>query len=168
MILAPIAGRIVRFDIITSIIGVNTTSAQRDAVKYEGSLQLGGALKVLHPLHCLFGKAAALAQLPQGGRQDLKHLKLAILIVSAFLMERLDQPRPLLNTIEEIFDLARSEVGQRVHHRHKVEVEKALPLEAIASQPDERLQKFAEMRLPQLTAQLKESRERYLASFSES
>lgn len=168
VILAPIAGRIVRFDIITSIIGVNTSSAQRDALKLEGSLHLGGALKVLHPIHCLFGKTAALAQLPQGGRQDLKHLKLAVLIVHAFLMERLGQARPLLNTIEEIFDLARNELGLRVWHRHGVEIEKALPLEAIAAQSDERLQKFAEVRLPQLDAQLKETRQRYLESLLES
>lgn len=168
VILAPIAGRIVRFDIITSIIGVSTFSAQRDAMKYEGSLHLGGALNVLHPLHCLFGKTAALAQLPQGGRQDLKHLKLSVLIVNAFLMERLNEVRPLLNTIENIFDLANNELGLRVWRAHGVEIEKALPLDSIAAQGDERLQKFAAVRLPQLLAQLKETRQRYLASLSES
>jgi len=168
VILAPIAGRIVRFDIITSIIGVNTPSAQRDAMKYEGALHLGGTLKVLHPIHCLFGKVAALAQLPQGGRQDLKHLKLSVLIVHAFLMERLTEVRPLLNTIESVYDLAKNELGMRVYHRHGVEIEKALPFAEIAAQPDERLQKFAEIRLPQLVTQLKETRQRYLDSFSES
>jgi len=70
--------------------------------------------------------------------------------------------------IESIFELARNELGMRVYHRHGVEIEKALPLQAISAQPDERLQKFASVRLPQIVAQLKETRERYLASLSES
>jgi hypothetical protein len=167
VILAPIAGRIIRFDIITSIIGVPTAEATKQAMFPTGPGNTLSHLRVLHPIHCLEGKTAALAQLPQGGRQDLKHLRLSILIVRSFVGERLGEVRPLLKVIERVFDLARNQLGLKVYHRHNVEIEKALPLEAIAAQPDERLQKFAETRLPQLIAQLKESRERYLASFAE-
>ena len=115
----------------------------------------------------MIGKTAALAQLPQGGRQDGKHLKLSILIVHAFLLERLGEVCPILNTIERIFDLAKEELGLRVWHRNGIAVEKALPLEAIAAQPDERFHKFLAMRLPQLVAQLADSRERYEKSLLE-
>jgi hypothetical protein len=166
VILAPLYGTTIRFDIITSIIGVDSREVGKKALTRPG-VDPAASLRVLHPLHCLIGKTAGLAQIPQGGRQDLKHLKLSILIVHAFLMERLGEVRPLLNNIEHIFDVAREEIGLRVWRAHGVEIEKALPLEAIAAQSDERLQKFAEMRLPQLIAQLKEMRERYLASLSE-
>jgi len=167
VILAPLNGTTIRFDIITSIIGVDSREVGKKALTRPG-VDPAASLRVLHPLHCLIGKTAGLAQIPQAGRQDLKHLKLSILIVHAFLMERLGEVRPLLNIIEHIFDVAREEIGLRVWHRHGIEIEKALPLEAIASQSDERLQKFAATRLPQLVAQLKETRERYLASLSES
>ena len=62
---------------------------------------------------------------------------------------------------------ALGELGLRVWHRHGVEIEKALPIEAIAALSDERLQKFAEVRLPQLVAQLKDTRQRYLESLTE-
>ncbi len=154
VILAPLNGTTIRFDIITSIIGVDSREAGKKALTRPGVAPTA-SLRVLHPLHCLIGKTAALAQIPQVGRQDLKHLKLSTLVVHAFLMERLGEVRPLLNSIEHIFDLAMNELGFRVWHRHGIELEKALPLEAIAAQSDERLQKFADIRLPQLVAQLK-------------
>jgi len=82
-------------------------------------------------------------------------------------MERLNEVRPLLNTIESIFDHANNELGLRVWNRHGVEIEKALPLEAISSSQDERLLKFVEIRLPQLIKQLDESRRRYADSLNE-
>jgi hypothetical protein len=167
VILAPLNGTTIRFDIITSIIGVDSREVGKKALTRPGE-EPGKSLRVLHPLHCLFGKTAGLAQIPQAGRQDLKHLKLSILIVHAFLTERLGEVRPLLNNIENVFDLAMNELGLRVWRHHGVEIEKALPLEAIAAQADERLQKFAEMRLPQLVAQLQETRRRYVESLSES
>jgi len=166
VILAPLNGTTIRFDIITSIIGVDTQEVGKKAISRPGE-NPNSSLRVLHPIHCLFGKTAGLAQIPQGGRQDLKHLKLSILIVHAFLTERLREVRPLLNNIENIFGLARNELGLRVWHRHGVAIEKALPLEAIAAGSDERLRKFAEMRLPQLVAQLADTRHRYVESLNE-
>jgi hypothetical protein len=162
VILAPLNGTTVRFDIITSIIGVDSREVGKKALVPSSS-----SLRVLHPLHCLFGKTAGLAQIPQTGRQDLKHLKLSVLIVHAFLSERLSEVRPLLNNIEAVFDLAMNELGLRVWNLHGVEIEKALPLKAIAAQGDERLQKFVEVRLPQLSKQLEETRLRYVESLNE-
>ena len=166
VILAPLNGTTIRFDIITSIIGVDSREVGKKALTRPG-VPPAASLRVLHPLHCLFGKTAGLAQIPQAGRQDLKHLKLSILIVHAFLTERLGEVRPLLNNIESIFDLAMNELGLRVWHRHGIAIEKALPLEALADQSDERLRKFAEMRLPQLLKQLEETRRRYVESLNE-
>jgi hypothetical protein len=167
VILAPLNGTTVRFDIITSIIGVQSDLVTKKALSQPGAESSKAALRVLHPIHCLFGKTAGLAQIPQAGRQDLKHLKLSVLIVHAHLSQRLGEVRPMLNNMENIFDLALGELGLRVWHRHGVEIEKALPLEAVIEQADERLQKFAEMRLPRLVAQLKDTRQRYLDSLSE-
>ena len=163
VILAPLNGTTIRFDIITSIIGVDSREVGKKALTPPGQDPVA-SLRVLHPLHCLIGKTAGLAQIPQAGRQDLKHLKLSILIVHAFLTERLGEARPLLNNIEHVFDVAQEEIGLRVWNRHGVEIEKALPLEAISAQSDERLQKFASTRLPQLA----NTRQRYLASLTES
>ena len=139
VILAPLNGTTIRFDIITSIIGVSSQEVEKNAMARPGE-DPEKSLRVLHPLHCLFGKTAGLAQIPQGGRQDLKHLKLSILIVHAFLSERLSEIRPLLNNVENIFRLAKSEIGMRVWHHHGVEVEKALPLDAISALSDERIE----------------------------
>jgi hypothetical protein len=168
VILAPINGSVVRFDIITSIIGVETRTAIKTALTRPGEPTTVNALRVLHPLHCLIGKTAALAQLPQSGRQDLKHLKLSVLIVHAFVTERIGKARPFLNMVERIFDLAMNELGLRVWHQHDIEIEKALPLEILPEQKDERLLKFASVRLPQLLAQLASTRQRYRDSLSES
>lgn len=166
VILAPLNGTTIRFDIITSIIGVDSREVGKNALTRPGQSELT-SLRVLHPLHCLIGKTAGLAQIPQAGRQDLKHLKLSILIVHAFLLERLGEARPLLNNIERIFDLAMNELGLRVWHRHGVEIERALPLEILPAETDERLQKFTAMRLPQLRAKLAETRQMYRDSFNE-
>jgi len=167
VILAPIGGQIIRIDIITSIIGVDSYDAAKQAISLAEKRDIGTPLRVLHPLHCLFGKTAALAQLPQGGRQDLKHLKLSVLFVKEYILEKLGEPRVCLNITERMFALAMNELGLRVWHLHKVSIENSLPLEAFALEADERLQKFTTIRLPQLVSRLAEARERYENSLLE-
>ena len=63
-----------------------TPKAAKKQKEYEGKGKLKGlGLSVLNPVLCLEGKLKSVVGLPQFGRQDLKHLKMTVLIVRAYL-----------------------------------------------------------------------------------
>jgi len=157
VLFCPLQGGKLRIDILTTIYGLKT----KDVVRTAPLLQKGTiSIHVLHPLHCLIGKTMSLANLPQQERQDEKHLTLAILFVRAFLRDLLAQGevRSVLNMIEEIYRVARTNEALRVFERHALEIEKCIPWEDMKSSPKAAVRALIQKRLPQLTKTLSHKR----------
>jgi hypothetical protein len=157
----PFKGGKLRIDILTAVYGLKTT----DVVRTAAVIQKGQiSIRVLHPLHCLTGKIASLANLPQQERQDEKHPKLAILFVRAFLLDLATQGevRSVLNMIGEIYRVAETNEALRVFKRHALEIEKSIPWEELKLSSNTSIRLLVQKRLPQLTRALSRKRGAYL------
>jgi hypothetical protein len=157
VLLCPFKGGKLRVDILTAVYGLKT----KDVVRAAPLIQKGDiSIQVLHPLHCLIGKTISLANLPQEERQDEKHLKLAILFVSAFLRDLVAQGevRSIFNMIEEIYRVAGTNEALRVFERHALEIEKSIPWEDLKSSKHPSIRTLIKQRLPQLTKTLSRKR----------
>lgn len=156
--------RLLRVDVLAWIVGVGTMQALESAVDYRGEGEMAGLnLKVLHPLLCLEGKLACLAQLSQAGRQDAKHAALSILSARGYLEEVLATrgARPLLKAVERLWRLAATAEGLAGFGRAGLRPESATPFDAIrrsAVGGEAALATFLAVRLPQLESWLEQAR----------
>jgi hypothetical protein len=165
VVIAKISGGTLRIDFLASVYGLNDLEITDSAISFAGEDRLAGVnIKVLNPLLCLEGKLKCLRGLPQGGRQDLKHVKIATLCVREFLTDICinQKPRTGLKLVERVLENALREDGLSAWYRHQVEVESAIPLESIAELTDEKWVRFSETRLPQIEAQIQLKRQKYL------
>ena len=101
-------------------------------------------LEVMHPLHCLEDKIASLVAEPeQIDRQDKKHLKMALLFVPEFIMERASEnERDALKMCQHIMDLAFSQNGLCCYRDHGIKIKPAIRSDRIATRDFKRLQNF--------------------------
>jgi hypothetical protein len=153
-----------RIDILASVYGLNDAEITATARTFRGKGKLEGLnLKVLHPVLCLEGKLRCLRGLPQGGRQDLKHVKMSMLAVHCLLHELCQQsdPRPALKIIERVLSGGLREDGLQVWSRHQLFLESCLPFDIIKSSQHEQFQQFTQIRLPQILGQVSDKRQRY-------
>lgn len=153
-----------RIDILASVYGLNDAEITGTARTFKGKGKLDGLnLKVLHPVLCLEGKLRCLRGLPQSGRQDLKHVKMSMLAVHCLLQELCHQsdPRPALKMIERVLSGGLREDGLQAWSRHQLFLEGCLPYDIIRASQNEKLQKFAQVRLPQVLGQISDKRQRY-------
>jgi hypothetical protein len=148
--------RVLRIDFLASVYGLNDSEITGTAVMFAGTDKLAGInIKVLNPVLCLEGKLKCLLRLPQGGRQDLKHVKMSIMCVKEFLADicLAQEPRTGLKLVERVFSNSLREDGLNAWYRHSIEVELAIPLEAISQLTDEKWLGFKTQRLPQIQQQ---------------
>lgn len=153
-----------RIDFLASVYGLNDAEILDTALAFKGQHQLDGLyLKLLHPLLCLEGKLRCLRSLPQGGRQDLKHVKILVLCLREFFEDliRQSQFRPALKLFERVINTALREDGLSAWYYHRIDIVNTLPIDAIQENNDEKLQKFYAIRWPKINTQLTERRVRY-------
>lgn len=155
-----------RIDFLASVYGLNDAEIESTAVQFSGQEQLAGVnIRVLHPILCLEGKLRALRGLPQQGRQDLKHVKMAIFCLREFLSDfcQRSEPRSGLKLVERTLGSAVREDGLSAWYRHEIQIETAIPFETIATIAEEKWQRFRQQRLPQLMRQIATKRQHYQA-----
>lgn len=97
-------------------------------------------LKVLHPLHCIESKTVNLLTLSQdsGDRQDLKHLRLAIVIFRQYLTEltlKGGAEQILLRWARRIRANANHELGIRAAMKYGIDLQEAIPAELWKKKP---------------------------------
>lgn len=156
--------RKLRIDFLATVFGLNEAEISRTARVFVGTQELQGLqMNVLHPILCLEGKLSCLKDLPQDGRQDLKHVQMSVLILQTLLKESFKQsdPRPTLKLIERVMGGATREAGLRAWYRHGVFAEITLPLQSIKISQNEKWKNFRQTRVPQMLDNLKEKRQRY-------
>jgi hypothetical protein len=156
--------RVLRIDFLASVYGLNDSEITGTAITFSGRETLTGIdIKVLNPILCLEGKLKCLRHLPQQGRQDLKHVKIAMLCVKEFLKDLCSEsePRIGLKLVERVLANATREDGLSAWYRHQIHVESAVPLETLAQFTDEKWRSFNDLRVPQVTEQIAAKRQHY-------
>ena len=118
-------------DILHTVNGLNTAEAVQTAVRLRHQ---NIRLRVLHPVLCLESKTVNLITLDQSieGRQDEKHLRLAIANCAEFLREltnRERDPHLLLRWAERLRTHAQSQAGLDVQRRYDLDFQRAVPVE---------------------------------------
>ena len=160
VLIIPLAERNLRIDFLASVFGLNETEIEETAIQFN--TVTGLSLKVLHPILCLEGKLKSLLGLPQSGRQDLKHLKMAILFVNGFISNNLDKSiKNSLKLIERIFKNTISEKGLSAWFTYDICLESAIPWEMIAKLPDPKWLNFQKTRKPQMLSLIAQKRNQY-------
>ena len=90
-------------------------------------------IKVLNPILCVAGKLKSYIGLPQFGRQDKKHLQIAILIAREYIKEicLAKEARAGLRFIERTVKIAKSEAGLKVWQEDKIDISRSIHTEAL-------------------------------------
>lgn len=156
---------VLRIDFLASVYGLNDAEITGTALPFLGKAQLAGIqIKVLHPVLCLEGKLRCLRGLPQGGRQDIKHVAISILCIKELLTDltRKDEPRSGLKLVERVLEGALREDGLYAWYRYGICIEEATPIDTIRELTDEKWQKFCDIRFPQVIEQVRVKRNRYV------
>jgi len=153
-----------RIDFLASVYGLNDAEIIDTALTFTGQKQLEGLhLKLLHPLLCLEGKLRCLRGLPQGGRQDLKHVRILVFCLREFFQDLIQQSqfRPALKLFERVINTTLREDGLSTWYHHQIDILNTLPIDKIQSIDDQKLQDFYRIRWPKINAQVTDRRERY-------
>ena len=153
-------GEVLLIDILTSIYGVSTSELIRSAVKWafkDSSHEL--TLRVIHPILLLESKLACCRSLPQIGRQDSKHAILMVLVLRAWLIEQLPEPRQVYKGIERIVSLMQTPDGLFAFNKN-IELWDAIPLDEMRC--TQGFQPFFTQRLQQLQNEVNDRRSKYL------
>jgi hypothetical protein len=143
-------------DFLTAPYGLQGADVLQDAVPMP--LSGPGApmtLKVMHPLHCLLSRVSNTALANKQTALAERQLLTAILLVPAYgraILDLTGDPRPVMETNEKVFDIARSRNEARQLYTRGIDITDAALV-------DSRLPAaHREIRLPQLRAQVKHFR----------
>jgi len=128
-LLARIEGREVEADFLSEVKGLNNQEVRQTAKTISWR---GLSLRILHPLLCVESKTASLMRLPQDveGRQDKKHLVLALANAREFLAEQTANTSSHPNLVrwaERLRSLASDQVGLEAALLHGIDYRTAIP-----------------------------------------
>jgi hypothetical protein len=162
-------GQQLRIDVLANVFGISEQDIIDEAFNFIGEEELQGVkLKVIDPVLALESKLKCLLRLPQGGRQDLKHTRICVMVLNAFLQEYLadlTDKKMLLAIVEHVFSVAVSESGLFAWLQHSIEIEQGIPLDMLEASRVEKIQRFNEIRKPQLIKHLHLKRQEYKAQW---
>ncbi len=152
-----------RIDFLGNVFGLDTEQVASSAVTFSTPKLPGINLKVLNPILCVSGKLKSYTGLPQLGRQDKKHLEIAILIAREYVKEVCtdNKPRDGLKLVERLAKTTKSEAGLQVWQQDNIDLTNTIPTETINSLTTEQWQRFRQIRLPQLMTEIADKRKRY-------
>jgi hypothetical protein len=110
----------------------------------------GLRLDVMHPIHVLQSKLALVGKRGDKIQQDLKHLKMALLFVRAFISKTASSDeRAAIALCKRLVEQAKSVEGIRIFQRFRIRVEDAIPNQ-IDSHALPRFSRFLSDTLPRL------------------
>jgi hypothetical protein len=127
----------VEADFLGEIKGLNNQEIRQTAKTLSWS---GVDLRVLHPVLCVESKTVNLVRLPQDveGRQDKKHLLLAIADTREFLAEQTRNATThgvLVRWAQRLRSLANDQLGLEAARDHGIDYQNAVPKEMWAETP---------------------------------
>ena len=118
-------------------------------------------LEVMHPVICLQEKVAAVCRREQRGRQDRKHLLMALQFVPSFIIERIEdsEPAEVLKMCQRILEISEGRHGIRCFVEKRLRLEGAIPMEALAQSRKRKLVNFVKEEFPRRSQRLERLRE---------
>jgi hypothetical protein len=163
VLIVPTETEPLRIDFLGSVFGIGDVELSQSAINFKGkNTLLGLNLRILNPILCLEGKLKTTNGLDQKGRQDLKHLKMALLFVKEYIKDTIEQDiRQGLKLIERIAFNSWSDAGLNLWYHQGVELELAIPTGLDLENSDPKWSKFQEIRLLQIREEIAKKRERY-------
>jgi hypothetical protein len=119
-------------------------------------------LSVMHPLLSLEAKLNSFYGLDQTNRQDLKHLKMALLYTPIFILEKADEGKikPVLRMCQHILSIASSKYGLRLYQENGLSIEYAIPMNGLKEIKSEKTDKFLQIQLPKELEKLAKFKQR--------
>jgi hypothetical protein len=132
-------GRVLKIEVLHTVLGLDSKDLARTI-----DLQAGAILgRVPLPQLVLKAKIANTALIKQEGRQDVKHVRMMILCVAAFIRELLENhrlgalgERPLLNLLEEIREIVTSPNADKASNLWGFDFHELWPMDDLR-QPEE-------------------------------
>jgi hypothetical protein len=146
-------GKTLAIDSLKMIPGLRSQEVQKGTMLVQFR---GVVIRVLNPIVCLKAKLHNVATLDQRDRQDVKHVRILIPCVRAFLgsllREGLDEGdvRAPLAALNQLRRCAVSRVVRKAAAAHRFDFCKALPLSDLIEAPHPKLINFATRQLPKL------------------
>lgn len=134
----------IELDVLRTVLGLGPIRAS-DTVRLE---LCGAVVPVLFPHLLLRGKLANAMHLDQDGRQDVKHVRILVLVLGEFLRSLVLEVRPaderaVLKVLQEVLELLTSPDARRFAQLHQISFRPSLPRRELAS-ASPRLQAFAD------------------------
>lgn len=145
VVLVKHQGEQLRIDVLASLFGLDEQAVIDNPYEFIGEREFEGVkLKVIDPVFALEGKLACLFGLPQEGRQDLKHTRLCVKVLDAFLKEHVPilPDRVVLGVVEYVFKMAGEKNGLSAWLQHGIEIEQGIPLDMLEASEIEKIQRF--------------------------
>jgi len=116
-----------------------------------------GKVRTLNPIRLLKAKLANVAEIPQGDRQDVRHVRMLIPSVRVYLMmlhgtacADSEQVLTLKKALKVTLVIIQSDHARRAAREHGIGFMGCLPLGALKESPLEAARKFAEHQLPRI------------------
>ena len=125
-------------------------------------------LEVMHPVICLQEKVAAVCCREQRGRQDRRHLLMALQFVPSFITERIEDSDPVevLQVCQRILKISEGRHGMTCYAKRGLRPESAIPIDSLAQSGKRKLVNFTKEEFPRKVEALELQRRKPLSSRS--
>lgn len=144
-------GNLLLIEVLHMVLGLNKKELGR-AMEIRTH---GLAARVLLPQLILKAKIENTARIPQEGRNDVKHVKMMILSVRAFIMETVEaqqsgqvSARGFVNLLEDTHVIISSPAALKAAKMWDFDFSKVLPLEELRATGDGKIGRWLEHRFP--------------------
>ena len=138
-------------EVVRRIPGVPETATPAIQAEWEGK-----TIRVLDPVSLLACKPELAATVSQENRQDVRHLKILLPCVRAFLDELLHRveigtlpAKDWLKVANQVLKLTTNHRARRLASRHEIHWPDILPLDAIAKSRNQKIKRFRVQQLEQ-------------------
>jgi len=147
-----VGDKILKVEVIREVLGVTKKQLQEGAQ----IITINGAeARIPSPVAQLQAKIANVARIDQTDRNDLRHLRIMMLVVREFLIDvllaveaRIFDPRAAIDELEAARAAITSGEATKCIKIASIDLSAIWPLELLAASQNERIRKFVEHRLP--------------------
>jgi hypothetical protein len=143
-------GGFLRVEVLHTVLGLDAKDMKRTV-----DINVAGVVaRIPLPHLMLKAKLANSALITQEGRQDVKHTRMMLICVRAFILELLENhrggllgERPVVNLLEEIREVVSSQNAERVAKLWGIDFREVWPMEELKTSGGEKVARWLEHRL---------------------
>jgi len=143
-------GGFLRVEVLHTVLGLNSKDMMRTV-----DIDVAGVFaRIPLPHLMLKAKLANSALITQEGRQDVKHTKMMLICVRAFILELLENyqggligERPVVNLLEEIREVMSSPIAEKAANLWGIDFRQVWPKEDLKASGGEKVARWLEHRL---------------------